>query len=77
MSNKPVEFGNLPSHSLFRIFAEKRGFYHNGEKRFGLVRSLDHRVYKKYGNSHSSTKSGDVAILALNDLVVPWAPRGA
>lgn len=75
MNNKPVEFGKLPAHSLFRIFAEKRGYYYNGEKRFGFVRSADHRVYKKWGNSHSQTKEGKVIILALQDLVVPWLPR--
>lgn len=71
---KAIAFKDLPSHSLFRIFAERKGFYHNGEKRVGLVRSPDFRVYKKWGNSHSSTKGGDIAILGLTDLVVPYTP---
>lgn len=72
MKVKPVAFGNLPDGSLFRIFVEKRGHYEEGEKKFGWVRSNDRRVYKKHGNSYSSTRDGHDIILALSDLVTPY-----
>lgn len=72
---KPISFKELPNNSLFRIFAERRAHYVNGERRVEMVRSKDGRVYKKHGPGVSESKDGRQVILALNDLVLPYEPK--
>lgn len=72
---KPIRFGDLASHSLFTICAEKVGFYERCQKVYRMMRSKDHSVYKKYGPGVSTNKAGKDIILALDDLVFPFAPR--
>lgn len=72
---KAIAFKDLPVGALFRVFAEKKFFYENGERKFGMVKSNNPRVYKKHGPGVSSTKDGKDIILALNDLVIPYEKR--
>ena len=72
---KPIKFCDLPVGALFRMFAERRPHYVNGERVVGMVRSKEHRVFKKKGQSHASTKEGRDIIPALHDLVVPYEVR--
>lgn len=71
---KPMKFHELPTGTLFRIFAEKRFIYERGERseRPKFVRSRDGAVFKKHGSSHSSTKDGRDIILAPHDLVTVY-----
>ena len=66
---KPIKYKDLPLGSLFRICSERRPYYAQGERHVGLVRSKDRTVYKKRGQSHSSSKAGKDIILAGDDLV--------
>jgi hypothetical protein len=68
----PVKFKDLPTNTLFRIFAERRPHYINGERKEGLVRSQDRTVYKKKGEAFSQSKAGKDIILSANDLVFPY-----
>lgn len=69
---KPVKYKDLLNGKLFRICSERRPYYLHGERHIGPVRSSDRAVYKKYGESHSSTKQGKDIILAGDDLVFEY-----
>lgn len=72
---KAIAFKDLPVGSLFRVFAEKKAYYEAGERKVGMVKANNPRVYKKHGQGVSSTKDGKDIILALNDLVIPYEKR--
>ncbi len=72
---KPVKYKDLPSGKLFRICAERRPYYVQGERKVGMVRSKDFTVYKKNGDAFASSKAGKDIILVGDDLVFEYTGK--